>query len=705
MLPPWALALAPALIAIVVALVGWWLDPGVELDVGAPADDAYVQGFYTREQGAPGSYRWSGPQAWIELPAVRGPAVLTLLMVGRPGGTPLTLGVDDRQVATFNLLPEPARRYRVLWNGRRPTGTTTLSLGGPGAVSSADPRAIVALIESVSLRPLARGGAPPLLPLLLIGFCGGLGYALLRLVGAGQRAALLCAMLGGAALALGWGMARLWVAPYLPALALGLAAVAALMASLRFAARGSERVSAAELFAILAAATALIPIYLYIDYGWQSWLHWHNMPILLAPLGVAALRLRGGARRIAAGLILLASGAYAAGMLYTVFGADFARDFFAMFRGVRGLVSGSAPLYLLDEIRDNPLGQTYKYPPTFALIFAPLTRLPFVPALTIWRIINLLMLVGACALLLRAYAVPLRSWAGAALLLLAFSLRPLADTLAYGQPDLLLLLLLAAALAALLRGQDRRLGAWIGIAAALKLYPAYLIGYALTQRRWRAAISALAAAALFGGLSLVAFGWPVHWTFLHDVLPATGVGTAWVENQTFNGLLNRLLSPEQVALLPDGGGAVRLATYAWALGFTALTAWLTRPGGGLRHDIAYGMWIVAMLLILPSAWMHYEALLLIPFFQTFVLARDEAGGLRWPAAACYALAWMLLSHGNLWTFFDKSLHGPFWQLILSYKFYGMLLLYGAINLTAVRSRAAVRAPQPFPVGSRAELSS
>jgi hypothetical protein len=196
--------------------------------------------------------------------------------------------------------------------------------------------------------------------------------------------------------------------------------------------------------------------------------------------------------------------------------------------------------------------------------------------------------------------------------------------------------------------------------------------------------------ALLAGLSLLLFGWPVHLTFLREVLPATGAGTVWVENQTFNGFLNRLLSPERVALVPDGGGLVRLATYAWALALTALTAWLTRPGAGLRPDIGYGLWIVALLLILPAAWIHYEALLLIPFFQAFVLARDREQGLAWPAVACYTLGWALLAHGNLWTFFDRSLHGPFWQLVLSYKFYGMLLLYGAIVLAGAREHSVTK---------------
>jgi hypothetical protein len=229
-----------------------------------------------------------------------------------------------------------------------------------------------------------------------------------------------------------------------------------------------------------------------------------------------------------------------------------------------------------------------------------------------------------------------------------------------------------------------------------------LLGFALVRGRWRALAGALIAGVALGALSIGLLGWPAHQTFLRDVLPSTGAGTSWVENQTFNGFLNRLLD-DQVAFQPDGG-ALRLATYAWALALTGLTVWLTRPSGGLRADIAYGLWLVTMLLILPAAWMHYEALLLIPFFQAFALARADGYRFPWPAAACYALAWMLLAHGNLWTFFDKSLHGPFWQLILSYKFYGMLLLGGAIVLTRARAPAAVEAPVLTAGGRQTEPS-
>jgi hypothetical protein len=175
------------------------------------------------------------------------------------------------------------------------------------------------------------------------------------------------------------------------------------------------------------------------------------------------------------------------------------------------------------------------------------------------------------------------------------------------------------------------------------------------------------------------------------VLPITGAGTGWVENQTINGFVNRLLSTERIELRPDDG-QLRLLTYAVALGLTLLTAYLTRPGA-IDAARGYGLWVVTMLLVLPAAWMHYHTIALLPLFLAAVETR-AAGGLSWRRAICYGLAWALLAHGNMWTFFDRTLHGPFWQLILSYKFYGMLLLYTAIAARPVQRQLVGAALQP-----------
>jgi hypothetical protein len=54
--------------------------------------------------------------------------------------------------------------------------------------------------------------------------------------------------------------------------------------------------------------------------------------------------------------------------------------------------------------------------------------------------------------------------------------------------------------------------------------------------------------------------------------------------------------------------------------------------------------------------------------------------------ACAALAWMLLGQGDRWSFFESGdqLYGVFWQLLLSFKTYGLVLLYGALAQLALR---------------------
>jgi alpha-1,2-mannosyltransferase len=711
--------LLAALVALLAAWAGWLLAGPLRLDVGRPVDTGFLRGWYDRETGVHGTYRWSSPEAAIDLPAVPGPAVLSMRMVGRPESSAIRLSVDNRPVGAIRLEPEFARTYRFLTPGGSATGFTTIALSGPSVpgIDAEDTRQLTALLDTAELRPLGRTPAPPLAA-LLPALCAVIGFGVLRLLGLRPRWALIGATAAGMALGLGWGWARLWVAPFLLPTAAGALVVLILLAAVRWVIGWERPVRGPALLGACAVFGGLIPIFTFVRYDWQNLTHWHNLPLLLIPLGLALCRMQNAEGRQAAGsrrqagashadtgttddgrrtaivglrslvfgsqfavltaLIMLVAGGYAAGMLWVVATTDYGRDFHAIYEGVSEYIRGIGPLYNLAELRANPLDALYKYPPSFALLFAPFAWPSFVPALYAWRIVNVLLLIVAAWALLRAYDVRLRSWAGAGLLLLLFLLRPIPDTLRYGQLDVLLLALLALGLLAIRRERWSWMGAAIGVAAALKLYPAYLLGLALIRRKpWAIAGAALAGGAI--GLASLAFpGWGAWQIFLSEVLGTTGVGTGWVENQTFNGFLNRLLSPERIDLSPDGGGWLRAATYAWFAAGTALTFSLTRPGGGMRADIAYGLWITALLLVLPAAWFHYQVILLIPLFQAFVLAEERAEGLAWPAVAAFALAWGLLAHGNMWTFYHAALYGPYWQLLLSYKFYAMLLLYTAI---------------------------
>lgn len=717
------------LLTVAVATIGWLSPAPVALDVGAPTDSAYLRGFYDREHAPHGSYRWASARARVDLPAVRGPATLELRLIGRadrPSGTAITARAGDAPPADLVVAPAVPRRYLLLAGA----GSPTLQLDAPDSepAGADDPRRLAVALERVTLRPLTGITLPPLIPIGLLVATGLCCLAGLRLGGVPRRAAFFVALAASLGLAAWWGWARLWVEPFLTPTATGAAVVVALLVALR-AGTARHPIRGLQLFLVLAAASALIPLYLFAAYGYRDWGNWQNLPLLLLPIGIAGLWLaqepsgskrrnasgprsdalqppadgatvssnaRGSrARRITAALALLVAAGYATGMAGIIAGTDYGRDFHAIYGGVADFLRGAAPLYDLEVIAANPLTDRYKYPPQFALLFAPLSMLSFGPAFAAWRLASVaLLLLGAWALL-RAYRLPLRSWPVAGLLLALLTLRPIADTLRYGQVDLLLLAIIALGLLALRRDRPWATGAWIGVAATLKLYPAYLLGLALARRAWRPVAGAALSGLALTLASLLVLGWDVHWIFLSRVLGATGVGTTWVENQTFGGLVSRALSPELVALQPDTSWPVRLASYGWAAALTALSLWLTRPAG-LRADLGYGLWVTAMLLALPAAWMHYQVVVIVPLLQAFVLAEERTDGLPWPATACFALAWALLAHGNLWTFYGSELYGPYWQLILSYKLFGLLLLYAATALAGGHTGGADRARLTLP---------
>jgi hypothetical protein len=489
-----------------------------------------------------------------------------------------------------------------------------------------------------------------------------------------------------------WGLLPLWVSPFLGRLLLGLAAIVATVIVLRAALQASAAPRDAQLLASLAALSALLPLYRYTAAGWDTWLHWRNLPILLLPSALLLLRLRTPRLRavVGAALLVLVAG-YAAGMLYVALSVDYARDFHALYHGVAQARQGADALYDIVALTANPLTDTYKYPPTFQLLIAPLSGLNFTAAFTLWRWMNLMLLVLTLGWLLRGFQIPLRSWAGAALLVLTLSLEAVFDTVRFGQLDIVILALAAAALLAVRTERDGVSGAWIGIAASIKVYPLLLVVPALARRRWRTFIGMLAASTVVAVLSIALFGWHVHRQFIVEVLPRTGVTTGWVENQTFNGWLNRILHPEQISLAPDDG-SLRWATYLWAGAVMLLTMWFSRPAAGLSASSSFGLGCVGLLLALPTVWTHYQVLLLLSFWLLIVVAREEPQRVSWSVIACAGLAWMLIAFGNIWTFFDRTLYGPFWLLLLSYKFYGTLLLFIAYGLMGMV------APRGSPVG-------
>jgi hypothetical protein len=433
----------------------------------------------------------------------------------------------------------------------------------------------------------------------------------------------------------------------------------------------------------------------------------------------------------------LAHGAYLVWYAYT----RSAPDFWIHFKGARGFVRDGLPLYDIPAIQANHFGFAYKWPPLYAALLAPFVFQAGELVLLGHRIMNTVLLVATAALLVwdaassrdwnlgigkrakhktnanertgtasdhQASTSNLQSQMSlVAAILMLFNWRPATDTIALGQFDIVALFCCTLAWVLLRRGRDGWAGALIAFLALIKLYPALLLGFFVAARRWRA----LAGFAL-GGLACTAYsvavlGWQNHVTYLADVVTRIGGGTSWIENQTFNGFASRLFAPTIAADKFDYA-PVTLATYAffvvtvglavlltanlrldirdWKASARAMRSFFGRSTQStpsvtshadvpnLQSPIAFSLFVTLMILSVPAAWMHYEATLILPFALLLIYGGDAITPGR---AVAIALAYALVSYGNQWSFFNGEVLGGLSILGYSYKFYGMLLLFGA----------------------------
>ena len=177
---------------------------------------------------------------------------------------------------------------------------------------------------------------------------------------------------------------------------------------------------------------------------------------------------------------------------------------------------------------------------TFAMW--PLAGLAALTAKHIWILLNLVLLGPICWMLRSMTHLSYRRIA------LVFSLSiPLYRNLEFGQFYVLLLLLIVAAAWAYLRGHRALAGVLVAIAAACKIFPALFLVFFLQRKDWRALFCGTITGAAAAVLSVAVFGWNVHRTYLHEILPWALHGEAmppYVPVASFSGVLHRLFLSE-----------------------------------------------------------------------------------------------------------------------------------------------------------------
>jgi alpha-1,2-mannosyltransferase len=254
---------------------------------------------------------------------------------------------------------------------------------------------------------------------------------------------------------------------------------------------------------------------------------------------------------------------------------------------------------------------------------------------------------------------------------LCLLLEPARGGLDLGQVNMILLGLVAAD--CLLPRTPWPRGTFVGLAAAIKLTPAIFVLFFLCRRRWRPALTAVAAFAACGAIGWVlAPGQSRQFWFAAVLDPQRVGGLAYSANQSLRGLLFRLGAPDAV----------------WpvlALAVLVVTVFVVPR---LRDDLTASVAVAAAgLLISPVSWSHHW----VWIAPALVLLH---GRVRVAVAAVFAVGphWLLPTAG------DRELTWTWWQHLLGNTYVWLALAFLGWCLVQARRN---RSTAPVEVGGPA----
>lgn len=255
------------------------------------------------------------------------------------------------------------------------------------------------------------------------------------------------------------------------------------------------------------------------------------------------------------------------------------------------------------------------HPPVAVLLILPLAQLEYKSAILVWNVISLLSLVLSLKIVVTELDV--RSTVVPQTVALLAVCHPIYGNLYLGQLTLVLLLLVTM-IWALVRS-DRLIiaGALVGIAAAIKLFPAYLIIFFLVCGRTQALGAALLSFLGINAVAIHVLGADTYHDYLSIVLPGQAQFWSCGYNLSITGIWHKLFNPAiEGDLIRPLWLNPALARWGTVVSDVLLTLTVTRctyrTQTRAQEDLAFGVINSAMLLVAPVTWDFTLPLLLVP---------------------------------------------------------------------------------------------
>ena len=269
---------------------------------------------------------------------------------------------------------------------------------------------------------------------------------------------------------------------------------------------------------------------------------------------------------------------------------------------------------------------------------------------------------------------------GFLLLIMAITLTfyPLSKAWMLGQIQTWITLLVALTLLAWMYGKPVVAGVLLGLCCAIKPQWAVILVWGLLRREWSFVIAGTVTFALLALWAVLLYGLQIFFVYV-AVLSYIGLrGEAFFQNQSINGLMNRLLFNGSnfkwsAHTFPPFNPVVYATTLVSSIAILGATLLLRRKEKANVLDL--GFVVLGVSMASPIAWEHHYAILLPIYALMLTAVIDERGGDgRWLLAL--GVSFFLVSQNlGFLNYFRDSLLNVFQSYRLLGAFIALYLLY------------------------------
>jgi Glycosyltransferase family 87 len=246
------------------------------------------------------------------------------------------------------------------------------------------------------------------------------------------------------------------------------------------------------------------------------------------------------------------------------------------------------------------------HPPFNALLFVPLSYLPYRQAFVVWSLFSLVSFGVLVVYSLRACGIDRYPWVPLSSMLLLW--KPFTSSIWLGQLSVFLALLIVLGFGWLRREKENVAGLLFGFATLIKFFPALLLLYVVVERRWRCAAAWVATVALGLLLCLIVVGRDNWIYYIGQILPEQmRLFASFPFNLSIEGIARTIFGPTEyftpARALPPGIVQAMVWIISGCFIVAACHLALRARPRASNADL-FVLFCVTMLLASPLTWPH-----------------------------------------------------------------------------------------------------